>query len=262
MATTKRFRVWVLLLAFIALALGYVLMGWHSEDLEFRQLSSPPGFQELVLGDRSADRSPVLAPFPTARSRQSQENSDRSASQNICSSLYQDRMSPAIGDKGADAVLVEFFDYRCPYCRTLMEIIDQVRKKTRIRVIYKEWPILGTSSLLAARAALAAHNQGKYREFHTRLMQSRFIPTPAYIEDLARQFGMDLERLLHDMKAEETKRTLRRSSALAKSLNLVGTPALVVGRTIVRGAISRARLERLIEVEASTKHLNPCLAGQ
>lgn len=258
MPTAKRF--WGLLLALLALAFGYVLLGWHSEDLEFRPLSSPSGFQELVLGDRSADRSAVLAPIPTARSRQGQDNSDSKASRDICSSLYQDGMSPAIGDEGADVVLVEFFDYRCPYCRTLMEIIDQVRKKSQIRVIYKEWPILGTSSLLAARAALAAHNQGKYMEFHKKLMQSRFIPTPAYIEDLTRQFGMDLERLLHDMEAEETQGTLRNVSALAKSLNLVGTPALVVGKTIVQGAISRAQLEKLVEVETSTKHLNPCFA--
>ena len=76
-----------------------------------------------------------------------------------------------------------FLDYRCPYCKKLTNILAKMQ--TDIRTVYKEWPILGDSSLLAARAALAANKQGKYLAFHTRLMNSRLIRTAPYIEEIA-----------------------------------------------------------------------------
>ena len=132
------------------------------------------------------------------------------------------------------------------------------RNQYRLRVIYKEWPILGMSSQLAARAALAAGKQGKYTEFYLKLMQSSFIPTDAYIDDLAAQFNVNRSRLRQDMNAVKMALDLRQNSALAAALNLVGTPSLVVGRTIVQGAISRSQLKKLIEIETASKQASPC----
>lgn len=255
-------RAWIVLLPFFAIALSYVLFSWASEDLEFRERSSPAGFRELVLGEPSANRSSVLALIPGSVGRPVGMERPDEPGRNFCSALYQDVAAPAVGPEDADVVLVEFLDYRCPYCRTLSGIIDEVQEKFRLRVIYKEWPILGASSRLASRAALAAHNQGRYLDFHKRLIRSRFVPTPAYIKDMVREFDMDLDRLTHDMDTEETTQALRRSFALANYFNLAGTPALIVGRTVVQGALSRKQLERLISIEASEKYLNPCFAEQ
>ena len=122
-----------------------------------------------------------------------------------------------------------------------------------LRIVYKEWPILGDGSVLAARAGLAADKQGKYPAFHTRLMNSRFIPTVAYVEGIAAELGLDLAQLRVDMNSAATMLAIQRTSALASALHLVGTPVLVVGRTIVQGEITRKQLERLIDNET---HLN------
>jgi protein-disulfide isomerase len=127
-----------------------------------------------------------------------------------------------------------------------------------LRIVYKEWPILGEASQLAARAALAADKQGQYHEVHTSLMRSGFIPSIGYIENLAAKLGLDQPRLSRDMTSDATTLALRRTSALARELGFLGTPSLVVGRTIVQGAITRAELESLIEIEAASERPGPC----
>ena len=127
----------------------------------------------------------------------------------------------------------------------------------KARIVYKEWPILGDSSVLAAQAGLAADKQGKYLAFHTRLMNSRLIPTVAYIEEIAADLGMNRSQLRMDMNSVITAHAIQRTSALASTLSLVGTPALVVGRTIVQGEITRRELERLIENETQQPE-KPC----
>ena len=127
-----------------------------------------------------------------------------------------------------------------------------------MRIVYKEWPILGESSKLAARAALAADKQGKYQEIHTKLMQSGFIPSIGYIEYLAAELDMDWPRLSRDMASDETTLALKRTSTLADKFGFIGTPSLVVGRTIVQGAITRAQLESLIEIEAASELPSLC----
>jgi len=239
------------------LALGYFIFGSKSDSLEFRPRSSPEGFRELILDNRSQRQSSVLVSIRGSRSAEIAD-APKGRRSNLCKALFEDAASPVLGDKNADVILVEFFDYRCPYCKTLSKTIHQIQKQYRLRVIYKEWPILGMSSQLAARAALAAGKQGKYLEFHTKLMQSSFIPTEAYIDDLAVQFDVNRSRLREDMNAVETALALRQTSALAAALNLVGTPSLVVGRTIVQGAISRSQLENLIEIETASKQASPC----
>ena len=167
----------------------------------------------------------------------------------ICDALFGDEGSPHKGGSDDALRVVEFFDYKCPYCKTLLDILADIQSDADFRLIYKEWPILGESSQMAARAALAAARQGAYLAFHTKLMQSRFIPTSGYIEDLSGRLGIDHSRLLDDMSSDRTSAQLQRNHALASQLGLVGTPVLIVGRTIVEGAITQKQLERLIAEE-------------
>jgi len=163
-----------------------------------------------------------------------------------------------LGPSDANITLVEFFDYRCPYCRVLKDVLFQLQKERSIRIIYKEWPILSDGSKLAARAALGAAKQGKYFEFHSKLMESPLMTTDFYVKSLATDQNIDPGKLFQDMQAPEISAALKRNAALAYELGVIGTPALVVGRTIVQGAISKKQLGRLIDIEIASPSTVAC----
>jgi protein-disulfide isomerase len=227
MSVTKN-RVYVILTA-ITLVVAYFLFSTlPPPKLEFRDRAFPRGFRDLVLESASSQIDPLLglqrSPLLGAASEQ--------GSQEVCDALFRDSNSPAVGNRDSEVQIVAFLDYRCPYCKKLTNIMSKMQADN-VRIIYKEWPILGDSSVLAARAGLAADKQGKYIAFHTRLMNSRLIPTIAYIEEIAIELGMNPSQLREDMKSGSTTLSIQRTSALASALSLIGTPALVVGRTIV-----------------------------
>jgi len=223
--------------------------------LEFRDRIFPQGFRDLVLDSSSSSSrfDPLFglqqAPLPDARSKQAQ--------QQVCDALFRDPNSPAVGNRDSEVHIVAFLDYRCPYCKKLTNIIANMQA-ANVRIVYKEWPILGDSSLLAARAGLAADKQGKYLAFHTRLMNSRLIPTATYIDEIAVALGLNQSQLRLDMNSAATTFAIQRTSALASTLGLLGTPALVVGRTMVQGEITQSQLERLIENERRRQSPKVC----
>ena len=118
-----------------------------------------------------------------------------------------------------------------------------------VAVAWHELPLLGDSSNLAAKAALAAKRQGAYVTFHERLMTTPFQATPEFLSRLAGDLGVDEERLVADMESPEVVRELENSSALARVFAFVGTPALVIGRTVVQGQISDEMVRNIIELE-------------
>lgn len=153
---------------------------------------------------------------------------------------------PVLGDPRGDVTLVEFIDYRCGYCRSmapaLRALLDQDR---RVRLVIKEFPILGPDSTTAARAALAAKRQGRYGELHWALLQSKDLSEGAIL-DMARRLGLDAERLARDMRDPAIDRQLEKVRALADALGLSGTPSFVIGDTLIPGAAPVARLAELI----------------
>jgi len=162
--------------------------------------------------------------------------------------LLADPGTPVGGDPQGDVTIVEFFDYRCGYCRSVAPIVKQLlRQDKRIRVVYKELPILGPESLLASRAALAAHAQGKYTAFHEALMGAGGPLTSDAIMDIARRSGLDTASLRRDMESPQITALLRRNHALAGALGVTGTPAFIVGDELVPGALDLATLAQLVE---------------
>ena len=154
----------------------------------------------------------------------------------ICKALFSDSADPTIGPTGAAVTIVEFFDYQCPYCRVVSEFLGDVQAKDpRVRIVFKEWPVFGPNSELAARAALAAARQGQYLRFHETLMRTRGIPNEASIRNAASKVVIDPDRLLVELKSVKFDDVIRRNSQLARQLGLIGTPSFVVGRTIVEG---------------------------
>jgi len=156
---------------------------------------------------------------------------------------------PVLGAPDGDVVLVEFFDYRCPYCRKVADTLrETVAEDGNVRLVMKELPILGPQSVKAARAALAAHKQdpAKYEAFHYALMAALGDMSDPQIRQIARDIGLDVEQLEADMQDPSVDEVIGRAHALAQALGISGTPAFVIGNTLVPGAIDQAALKRLI----------------
>jgi protein-disulfide isomerase len=167
----------------------------------------------------------------------------------VVRAVLDDPGSPAFAGPGADVTVVAFTDYQCPICRATEPALDRVlAQDPKVRVIYKDWPILGERSRAAARAALAAQRQGRYRQLHAAMMASRRPLDPAAIADLARQAGLDEPRLRADLVRDgpAIDAQLARHAAQAWSLGLQGTPAYLVGPYLVQGRMGHAALRRTI----------------
>jgi protein-disulfide isomerase len=156
--------------------------------------------------------------------------------------------SPVLGNPEGDVLIVEFFDYRCPYCRTVAPtIMETVRQDGGIRLVMKEFPILGPDSVYASRAALAAAMQGKYEAFHVALMAVDGKLTEKAVLTVAGDVGLDVAQLLQDLAAPEVDDALRRNAELANALGIGGTPAFIIGDQLVPGAIGLEDLRSLID---------------
>ena len=154
---------------------------------------------------------------------------------------------PAIGPADADAVLVEFFDYRCSFCkRVLGDVLALAEGDSRLRIVFKEFPILGPPSVAAARASLAADRQGKWTEFHVALMSAPGALNEDRIMDIAAELGLDLAQLRADMESEAVTAVIERNHALAQQLGIRGTPAFLVKNAIMPGAASRDELAEMV----------------
>ncbi len=161
--------------------------------------------------------------------------------------LTQDPATPVLGNPEGDVVVVEFFDYRCPYCKSVAGMLrDEIADDGNVRLVMKEFPILGPLSEQAARAALAAAKQDKYEAFHFALMTQPGDMSDAHIDTVAGQVGLDVPRMRRDMQAKDVDEALARNIALAEMIGIRGTPAFVIGRTLVPGAIDAETLRQLI----------------
>ncbi|WP_108815714.1 DsbA family protein [Loktanella sp. Alg231-35] len=158
--------------------------------------------------------------------------------------LENDPNAPVIGNPDAEAVIVEFFDYNCPYCkRAAADVKALLAQDGDIKVVYREWPILGEGSVFASRAALAARAQGKYEELHWALMELRGRATEASVLAAAREVGIDTDQLVVDMEAPDVAAHIETTQALAQGLGFTGTPAYVIGNALVPGAVPLADLQ-------------------
>ena len=175
---------------------------------------------------------------------------EESAKQSITerrAELLSDASAPVAGNPQGDVTIVEFFDYRCPYCKQVEPHLEALLKEDpKLRIVYKEFPVLGPESVYASRMALAARKQGKYAQFHDAMMAAKGKITEETILDVARSVGIDVARAKTDMAGAEVQEIIKRNYALADALDIQGTPAFIVGDTIVPGAIDLDNLRRLI----------------
>jgi protein-disulfide isomerase len=164
--------------------------------------------------------------------------------------LRRDDGDPVIGNVNGSLVIYEFSDYNCGYCKRMFPTIQQLLANNEdIRLVVKEFPILSQSSLIAARAGIAAQKQGKFPAFHREMMNYPGQVSEATIMKAARTAQLDLSQLRRDMNSPAIKAIIDRTRAGAAALDLNGTPALVVGETIIPGAVSMEKLQDIINRE-------------
>ena len=163
------------------------------------------------------------------------------------SEVFDDPATPVGGNPRGDVTIVEFFDYRCPYCKQVLPALQALLKDDgKLRFVYKEMPVLGPQSVVAARAALAAERQGKYEAFHTAMMAAKGQISEDTVYKVAGSVGLDVERLKQDMKAPEIDKAVKANIALASALNIRGTPGFVIGNQIVPGALDLETLKSMV----------------
>ncbi len=161
--------------------------------------------------------------------------------------LLSDPDAPFSGNANGDVVIVDFNDYQCPYCKRAHQAVKQVvGADSKVKVVYKDLPILGEPSRIAALAALAAGKQGKHAAMHDALMEFGGKLDRARILELAASVGLDMALLEKDMEDPKFKQLIDRNMALAGALGGRGTPAFVIGDQFVPGAVDAAALKQLI----------------
>ncbi len=170
--------------------------------------------------------------------QQAQENAAAKVLNEERERLEQDPNAIILGNPDGDVTVVEFFDYNCPYCRRVMPQVDAlIAQDPNVRLVYREWPILGEGSDFAARAALASRNQGLYEEFHVAMMSMDERAEEASVLRIAREVGLDIEQLRQDMDAPEVDEHIATSMELTRALGFSGTPSFVIGDAMIPGYV-------------------------
>lgn len=162
--------------------------------------------------------------------------------------LFNDPDAEVFGNPDGDVTLVEFFDYNCHYCRVAgPRVAELLESDPNLRIVMREFPILGEGSVEASRAALAARNQDGYEAFHWALLDMPGQAQLASALKLARDLGLDAEQLRADMDSPEVDSYIQTSRTLAAALGINSTPSFVIGDAVVPGALPLEDLQRLIE---------------
>jgi protein-disulfide isomerase len=176
----------------------------------------------------------------------------KSAIQDHSAALFNSQRQVTIGNAQGDVTLVEFFDYNCGYCkRALSDLTDIIKGDSKLRVVLKEFPVLGPGSVEAAQVAVAVRMQDtgkKYFDFHQRLLGGRGQADKARALAAAKDAGFDMARIDKDLKSDEVRSSIDESMKLAEALGLNGTPSYVVGSDVVVGAVGLDALKQKVNL--------------
>lgn len=185
------------------------------------------------------------------RNQVAQVEAQRNALAAEKASLIDPASSMIAGNPQGDVTLIEFMDYNCGFCKRAMEDVRALAKDDpKLKLVIKDFPILGPDSVEASRVAIAVKNQlqgPKYWEFHLKLMSAKGRVNGAKALEIAREAGADIERVKKEMEAPAIRAVIEQTVALGDRLGLTGTPAFIVGDEVVFGAVGQAALKQKIE---------------
>lgn len=240
-------------LAFLGVAAGVVvgfqalpsLLDRFSGLPEFEPLANPEGFRRITGGSSSSG---AFDPFVGLEAQDDGLRAETIAAveADLCNALYAD-----VAEDPSTVPIASFSDYYCPYCRVQMRRLADIAEQldSGVAISWHELPLLGEGSDRAARAALAAKRQGAYLAFQQALWTTPFQPTRDYLLRLSETVGIDGERLIDDMQSQDVAEDLMVSKALSRIFGFIGTPAMVVGGTVIQGEITDAVLRSVIAIE-------------
>ncbi len=230
---------------FPAAALAFAIAAFCLPHPGFADAATFSGAQkseiERLVHDYLVKNPEVLVEAMTelrARQQQAENDSLRKALIAHRAELFNDPQTPVAGNPKGDVTVVEFFDYSCPYCKSVEDNLKALLKADdKVRLVLKEFPVLGPGSMLAAKAALASRGQGKYAAFHEALLTNRGQFSEESLMRVAQSAGLDTARLKADMESPAIEAALAANGALAEALNIRGTPAFVIGDQLFPGVM-------------------------
>jgi len=163
--------------------------------------------------------------------------------------VLRDPEIPSAGNLAGDITIVEYFDYQCPYCRKVEpELRQVVQDDGKVRLVFKDWPILGPVSVTAARMALASKYQDKFIQAHDGLIAVNSKLTEARIREVLAGAGVDLDRLDKDLVSNSAAidAIIARNKDQATAFEFKGTPSFIVGKFRVPGVLTMAQFGQVI----------------
>jgi protein-disulfide isomerase len=181
--------------------------------------------------------------------QQRAENEQRNqALQSHAKDIFHNKDDLVAGNSKGNVAMVEFFDYNCGYCkRAFPDVMKMIKADGELKLVMKEFPILGPGSVYAARAALASKKQGKYWEYHLALLGHDGRIDEATADEIAQSVGLDLAKLKDDMKSDDVSDVIQRNMKLAESLRIEGTPAFIIDDVLIPGAVGYEALAATVK---------------
>ena len=174
------------------------------------------------------------------------ENNDKFLEENF-TQMANNPLIPFMGSDSPKVTIIEFFDYNCGYCKKSLDAIRELlRSEYDLKISFRDYPILSPSSRIAAAAALAAKEQGKYFLFHSALMNLQGNLDENKIYSTAENLEIDIVKLKEDMNKPEIKKILEENEELARKLNIRGTPTFLINGKLYAGALELSKLKAII----------------
>ena len=174
-----------------------------------------------------------------AREQALRDNADR---------LYRNKADYSVGPDDAPITIVEFFDYNCGYCkRSFAPLMEVLEENSDVRVVFKEYPILGEASYNAASAALALNDKLKYLTYHSKLMTSKSRLSQSLIDKTLGGLKLPVEKVKNDARADKYILHISDTRQLADTIGVNGTPAFVINGTLFPGALDKAELTQAVK---------------
>jgi protein-disulfide isomerase len=206
---------------------------------------------ESIIKDYLTNKHPeVMAQGLQALQQREQESAQAKTKAEVSNSkdkIFNDPTSPFSGNPKANVTIVEFYDYQCGYCKMSEESLEKIVKEDKnVKLIYKDFPILGPASAEAAKASLASVKQGKFQAFHDSMMTKKDHLSSDMIYQVAKDVGLDVDKLKKDMADASVNDIINNNLKLGQDIGVRGTPMFIINDNIYPGALQYDQLKQAV----------------